>query len=93
MAASICVLCLIPERGERPSGLASSISLSEVTHGYVRSETGWATFQMNDQKSSLHRPSEGTLKYVGAWVLGLRRATRGEGVEVEVNMEIAVHFA
>ena len=48
-------------RGEWPSGPASSISLTEVKHGYVRSETGWATSQMNDQNSSLSRPSEGTL--------------------------------
>ena len=45
-------------RGERQSGPASSISLTEVKHGCVRSETGWATFQMNDENSSLHRPSE-----------------------------------
>ena len=48
-------------RGEWPSGPASSISLAEVKHGCVRSETGRVTFQMNDQNSSLHRPSEGTL--------------------------------
>ena len=48
-------------RGEWPSGPASSISLTEVKHGCVRSETRWATFQMNDQNSSLSRPSEGTL--------------------------------
>ena len=47
--------------GEWPSGPASSISLTEVKHGCVRLETGWATFQMNDQNSSLSRPSEGTL--------------------------------
>ena len=50
-----------PSGGEWPSGPASSISLTEVKHGCVRSETGWATFQMNDQNSSLSRPSEGTL--------------------------------
>ena len=49
------------QRGEWPSGPASSISLTEVKHGCVRSETGWATFQMNDQNSSLSRSSEGTL--------------------------------
>ena len=48
-------------RGEWPSGPASSISLTYVKHGCGRSETGWATFQMNDQSSSLSRPSEGTL--------------------------------
>ena len=47
--------------GELPSSPASSISLTEVKHGCVRSETEWATFQMNDQNSSLSRPSEGTL--------------------------------
>ena len=36
-------------RGEWPSGPASSISFTEVKHGCVRSETGWATFRMNDQ--------------------------------------------
>ena len=36
-------------RGEWPSGPASSISFTEGKHGCVRSETGWATFQMNDQ--------------------------------------------
>ena len=49
------------EQGEWPSGPANSISLTEVKHRCVRSETGWATFQMNDQNSSLSRPSEGTL--------------------------------
>ena len=39
----------------------AAISLTEVKHGCVRSETGWATFQMNDQNSSLSRPSERTL--------------------------------
>ena len=39
-------------RGEWPSGPASSISFTEVKHGCVRSETGWATFQMNDQKAA-----------------------------------------
>ena len=45
-------------RGEWPSGPASSISLTEVKHGCVRSETGWVTFQMNDQKQ-LTQPSFG----------------------------------
>ena len=40
------------QRGEWPSGPASSISFTEVKHGCVRSETGWATFQMNDQKTA-----------------------------------------
>ena len=40
------------QRGEWPSGPGSSISLTEVKHGCVRSETGWATFQMNDQKTA-----------------------------------------
>ena len=31
------------QRGEWPSGPANSISLTEVKHGCVRSETGWAT--------------------------------------------------
>ena len=48
-------------RGEWPSGPANSISLTCVKHGCVWSETGWVTFQMNDQNSSLSRPSEGTL--------------------------------
>ena len=39
-------------RGEWPSGPASFISFTEVKHGCVRSETGWATFQMNDQKTA-----------------------------------------
>ena len=39
-------------RGEWPSSPASSISFSEVKHGCVRSETGWVTFQMNDQKTA-----------------------------------------
>ena len=47
-------------QGEWPSGLASSIGLTEVKHGCVRSETGWATFQISDQNNSLGRPSEGT---------------------------------
>ena len=42
----------VAKRGEWPSGPASSISLTEVKHGCVRSETGWATFQMNDQKTA-----------------------------------------
>ena len=37
---------------EWPSGPASSISFTEVKHGCVRSETGWVTFQMNDQKTA-----------------------------------------
>ena len=49
------------DRGEWPSGPASSISLTEVKHGCVRSETGWVTFEMNDQNSSLRHPSEGML--------------------------------
>ena len=35
--------------------------LSTIAVPLVRSETGWAAFQMNDQNSSLRRPSEGTL--------------------------------
>ena len=46
---------------EWPGGPASSISLTEIKHGCERSETGWATLQLNDQGSSLLRPSEGTL--------------------------------
>ena len=42
----------LAQRGEWPSGPASSISFTEVKHGCVRSETGWATFQMNDQKTA-----------------------------------------
>ena len=53
--------CAEDLRGEWPSGPASSISFTEAKHGCVRSETGWATFRMNDQNSSLRRPSEGTL--------------------------------
>ena len=41
----------------RPVPLAS-LKLSVAV---VRSETGWATFRMNDQNSSLRHPSEGTL--------------------------------
>ena len=52
---------LIVLRSEWPSGPASSISLTEVKHGCVWSETGWVTFQMKDQNSSLRRPLEGTL--------------------------------
>ena len=48
-------------RVEWPSGPASSISFTEVKHGCVPSETGWATFWMNDQNCSRRRPSEGTL--------------------------------
>ena len=40
---------------------ASSTCLAEVRHGCVRSETGWVTFQMNDQNTSLCHPSKGTL--------------------------------
>ena len=47
--------------GEWPSGPARSISFTEVKHDCVRSEGGWATFRMNDQSSSLYRPSKGTL--------------------------------
>ena len=47
--------------GEWPSGPANSISSTEVKDGCVPSETGWATFHMNDQNSSLRRPLEGTL--------------------------------
>ena len=47
--------------GEWPSGPVSSISFTEIKHGCVRSETGWVTFQMNDQNSSLRHPSEETL--------------------------------
>ena len=36
----------------RPSGPAKAISFTEVKHGCVRLETGWATFQINDQKSA-----------------------------------------
>ena len=39
-------------RGKWPSGPAKAISFTEVKHGCVRSETGWATFQMNDQKTA-----------------------------------------
>ena len=35
---SVCI-----KLGEWPSGLASSISLTEVEHGCVQSETRWAT--------------------------------------------------
>ena len=55
------VILPINLRDEWPSGPASSISLTEVKHGCVQSEIGWAAFQMNDQNSSLRRPSEGTL--------------------------------
>ena len=48
-------------RGEWPSGLASSISGAVVNHGCVRSESGSATFHINDQNSSLYRLSEWTL--------------------------------
>ena len=39
-------------RGEWPSGPASSISFTEVKHGCVRSKSGLATFQMEDQKTA-----------------------------------------
>ena len=35
----------IDKRGEWPSSPASFISLTEVKHGCVRSETGWVTFR------------------------------------------------
>ena len=41
--------------------MAISIGLTEVKHGCVRSETGWAIFKMNDQHSSFLRLLEGTL--------------------------------
>ena len=34
------------------SGPAKTISFTEVKHGCVRSETGWATVQINDQKTA-----------------------------------------
>jgi len=40
---------------------AQPVPLTEVRHGCIWSETGWATSQMKDQNSSLRRPSEGTL--------------------------------
>ena len=44
-------------------------------HGCVRSETGWTTFQMNDQNSSLSRPSEGTLNQGSrAWMRHAKQA-------------------
>ena len=49
------------QRGEWPSGTANSTSLEEVKHGCIRSETGWATIQMNDKSSLLRCPSEGML--------------------------------
>ena len=52
---------LVQMQGEWPSGPASSTSLTKVKHGCVQSDSGWATFQMNDQNSPLRRPSEGTL--------------------------------
>ena len=51
----IHVICTVIQRGEWPSGPASSICLTAVKHGCVRTEIGWATFQMNDQNSSLRR--------------------------------------
>ena len=53
--------CCPEMRGEWPSGPANSINFTEVKHGCVRSETGWATFRMTDQNSLLRRPSQGTL--------------------------------
>ena len=47
-------------RGEWPSGPASSVSLTEVKYGCAWSKTGWASSR-NDQNSSLRRPSEGML--------------------------------
>ena len=38
--------------GEWPSSPAKIIGFTEVKHGCVRSETGWATFQINDQKTA-----------------------------------------
>ena len=51
--ATFKIMCLdsdshSPTTGEWPSGPVSSISLTEVKHGCVRSETGWVTFQIND---------------------------------------------
>ena len=51
----------VAKLSEWPSGPASSISSTEVKHGCVQSGTGWATFEMKDQNSSLRHPSEGTL--------------------------------
>ena len=48
----------VMQQGEWPSSPASYISFTEVKHGCVWSEAGWVTFQVNDQNSSLHRPSE-----------------------------------
>ena len=42
-------------RGEWPSGPASSTSVAEVKNDCVRSETGWTTFQMNDQNPTVLR--------------------------------------
>ena len=36
----------------------ASISLTEVIHGCVRSEAGWATIHIDDQNNSLSLPSE-----------------------------------
>ena len=38
-----------------------SASLTEGKYGCVRSESGWVTFQMNDQNNLPCRPSEGAL--------------------------------
>ena len=40
------------ERGEWLSSPANYISFTKVKHGCVRSETGWATLQINDQKTA-----------------------------------------
>ena len=49
--------------GRNPSMVIPLLANQDLTPmlGCVRSETGWATFQMKDQNSSLRRPSEGTL--------------------------------
>ena len=58
---------------EWPSGPASSTGSAEVKHGCVRSETGWATFQMSDQNGSLRHPyvELGVPCLDAAWVVGL----------------------
>ena len=48
-----------------PSGSTKTISFTEVKHGCVRSKTGWATFQINDQKQ-LTPPSLGRDVKLGA---------------------------
>ena len=40
-------------QSEWPSGPASPTSVAEVKNDCVRSETGWATFQMNDQNATV----------------------------------------